>query len=118
MGAIGRIKRSIIGVEDHIGRRAGKHRRIVRIQHTRQRPARTAVAGKIKTDRIAVEVGAFFGAHVLPPGVYVPRDGFDEPGTSLREPYAGQAELTGRALAELAAFLPQTRSLRLLEPQA
>ena len=39
-------------------------------------------------------------------------------GRVLREPYAGQAELTGRALAELAAFLPQTQSLRLLEPQA
>lgn len=72
----------------------------------------------LATNDLRGVLSAFFGAHVLPPGVYVPRDGFDEPGTSLREPYAGQAELTGRALAELAAFLPQTRSLRLLEPQA
>jgi FMN reductase len=63
-------------------------------------------------------LAAFFGAHVLPPGVYVPRDGFDASGATLQAPYRDQAELTGRALAEMAAFLPQTQALRVLEPQA
>jgi FMN reductase len=63
-------------------------------------------------------LSVFFAAHVLPPGVYVPRDGFDEPGTALQPPYAAQAELTGRALAESASFLATSTALRLLEPQA
>ena len=63
-------------------------------------------------------LATFFAAHVVPPGLYVPRDGFGVDGGGLTEPYVGQAELTGRALVELAAFLPTTRSLRALEPQA
>jgi FMN reductase len=63
-------------------------------------------------------LSVFFAAHVLPPGVYVPREGFDEPGTALLPPYAAQAELTGRALAESAEFLARSSALRLLEPQA
>jgi FMN reductase len=63
-------------------------------------------------------LAAFFAAHVLPPGVYVPREGFDETGTRLQAPYAAQAELTGRALVEMAEFLPRSAALRLIEPQA
>jgi FMN reductase len=63
-------------------------------------------------------LGVFFAAHVLPPGLYVPREGFDEAGSMLQAPYVAQAELTGRALAELAALLPRSAALRLLEPQA
>jgi FMN reductase len=63
-------------------------------------------------------LSVFFAAHVLPPGLYVPRDGFDQPGTALHPPYAAQAELTGRALAESASLLAGSTSLRLLEPQA
>jgi FMN reductase len=63
-------------------------------------------------------LSVFFAAHVLPPGLYVPRDGFDEPGTSLQDAYAKQADLTGRALAESAELLARSSALRLLEPQA
>ena len=65
-------------------------------------------------------LAAFFAAHVLPPGVYVPLEGFDEPGglRRLQAPYAAQAELTGRALVEMAEFLPRSAALRLIEPQA
>jgi FMN reductase len=63
-------------------------------------------------------LSVFFAAHVLPPGLYVPREGFDEPGTSLQDPYAKQADLTGRALAESAELLARSSALRLLEPQA
>jgi FMN reductase len=63
-------------------------------------------------------LAAFFAAHVLPPGLYVPREGFDEPGTALQPPYAAQADLTGRALVELATYLPQSTAPRQLEPQA
>jgi FMN reductase len=64
-------------------------------------------------------LSVFFAAHVLPPGVYVPREGFaDEPGAALQAPYAAQAELTGRALVESAEALARSTALRLLEPQA
>lgn len=62
-------------------------------------------------------LAGFFAGHVLPPGLYVPRDGFGEDG-SLKEPYTAQAKLQGRALVELALALRLSSALRQLNPQA
>ena len=62
-------------------------------------------------------LAGFFAAHVLPPGLYVPRDGFADDG-SLRAPYAEQAALQGRALVELATLLHGAPFLQALGPQA
>jgi FMN reductase len=59
----------------------------------------------------------FFAAHVLPPGLYVPREAF-APDDSLAEPYATQSALQGQALVELATLLRQSTTLRTLTPQA
>jgi FMN reductase len=62
-------------------------------------------------------LAGFFGAHVLPPGLYVPREAFDE-SVALREPFAGDAALLGAALVEAAGLLAGSRHLRSLRPQA
>jgi FMN reductase len=62
-------------------------------------------------------LAGFFAAHVLPPGLYVPREGFDEE-TRLSEPFAAQALLLGAAVVEAAGLLGQSRHLRTLRPQA
>jgi FMN reductase len=62
-------------------------------------------------------LAGFFAAHVLPPGLYVPREGFQEDGT-LAAPYREQAALQGRALVELAQALAASSALRELRPQA
>lgn len=59
----------------------------------------------------------FFAAHVLPPGLYVPREAFATDST-LAEPYATQAALQGSALVELATLLRSSTTLRSLTPQA
>lgn len=59
----------------------------------------------------------FFAAHVLPPGLYVPHEGFDD-SHHLTPPFLQQAELQGRALVELAAALERSDALRSLRPQA
>lgn len=62
-------------------------------------------------------LASFFAAHVVPPGFYVPGEGFDAAGSLLDE-YAALADQQGRALVELANLLPQTNELRGLRPQA
>jgi FMN reductase len=61
-------------------------------------------------------LAGFFCAHVVPPGVYVPSEGFDE--GRLAEPYVGFARTQGQALAELAAVLDASTFLKELRPQA
>jgi NAD(P)H-dependent FMN reductase len=62
-------------------------------------------------------LAGFFAAHVLPPGLYVPREGFGE-AAALLEPYADQAHRLGSALVELAVVLRDNSVLRSLRPQA
>jgi FMN reductase len=62
-------------------------------------------------------LAGFFAAHVVPPGLYVPRDGFGDDGTLL-EPYAEQAGLQADALREFAQALGASTALRRLTPQA
>jgi FMN reductase len=62
-------------------------------------------------------LASFFAAHVVPPGLYVPRDGFGDAG-ELIEPYARHARLQGEALAELQEALAASSALRALTPQA
>ncbi len=60
--------------------------------------------------------GFFFAAHVIAPGLYVPRDGFGELG--LLEPYAGQAQTQGEALVELTRAVNGGLALAAVRPQA
>jgi FMN reductase len=62
-------------------------------------------------------LAGFFAAHVLPPGLYVPREGFADNG-ALMDPYTAQAALQGQALVELARALKGSSALRSLGPQA
>lgn len=62
-------------------------------------------------------LSGFFATHVLPPGLYVPRDGFGSDGL-LQSPYSDQAARQGRGLVELAVALRTSHTLRILEPQA
>jgi FMN reductase len=62
-------------------------------------------------------LAGFFAAHVLPPGLYIPREAFADDG-SLKEPYPTQAGLQGQALVELARALKTSTALRDLRPQA
>jgi FMN reductase len=59
----------------------------------------------------------FFAAYVVPPGLYVPRDGFEDDLT-LREPYRSHAWSQGEALVALAQALSTTPELRGVRPQA
>jgi FMN reductase len=61
-------------------------------------------------------LAGFFAAHVLPPGLYVPHNGFGADATLL-EPYLGQALLQGRAVLEMAAALASSTALSVLGPQ-
>jgi FMN reductase len=60
-------------------------------------------------------LAGFFAAHVIPPGLYVPREGFGDDG-ALVEPYAGQAALQAEALRELGRVLASSTALRRLTP--
>lgn len=62
-------------------------------------------------------LAGFFACHVLPPGLYVPRDGFTEDGT-LHAPYSQLANQQGLALVELTTALSVSPTLRSLLPQA
>jgi FMN reductase len=61
-------------------------------------------------------LAGFFAAHVVPPGLYVPREGFGD--DALLEPYAAQAALQAQALRELGQALASSMALRRLTPQA
>jgi FMN reductase len=62
-------------------------------------------------------LAGFFATHVVPPGLYVPREGFSADG-SLAAPYAVQAAQQGQALIELTTALQISTVLRQLMPQA
>ncbi len=62
-------------------------------------------------------LAGFFAAHVLPPGLYVPKEGFADDG-SLAEPYARHAAVQGAALIELARAVQAGDALRAVGPQA
>jgi FMN reductase len=68
-------------------------------------------------DTLRNVLAGFFAAHVVPPGLYVPRDGFDDD-LALVGPYATQASLQGTALVELVNLLDDSLVLRTLRPQA
>jgi FMN reductase len=68
-------------------------------------------------DSLRSVLAGFFAAHVLPPGLYVPREGFDD-SLALREPYSDQAQLQGAALVEFVRALRDSPVLRSLRPQA
>jgi FMN reductase len=61
-------------------------------------------------------LAGFFAAHVIAPGLYVPRDGFGESG--LLEPYAAQAQTQGEALVELTFAVNAGVALAAVRPQA
>ena len=61
-------------------------------------------------------LAGFFAAHVIAPGLYVPRDGFGESG--LLEPYAAQARTQGQALVELTLAVNAGVALAAVRPQA
>jgi FMN reductase len=66
-------------------------------------------------------LAGFFATHVVPPGLYVPREareGFSDDDGSLTAPYNAQAALQGQALVELTIALHTSSALRQLMPQA
>ncbi len=62
-------------------------------------------------------LSGFFAAHVIPPGLYVPAEGFAADG-SLTDGYREASARLGAALAELAEALEASSVLRTLTPQA
>ena len=68
-------------------------------------------------DPLRSMLAGFFAAHVVPPGLYVPRDGFNDT-LGLLDPYADQARRQGEALVELARVLRASTVLASLRPQA
>jgi FMN reductase len=62
-------------------------------------------------------LASFFAAHVVPPGLYVPRGGMPD-GNGLDPDLATQAERQGQALVELALALRACPTLRGLVAQA
>jgi FMN reductase len=71
----------------------------------------------LSLDALRDVLAGFFAAHVVPPGLYVPRAGFGDD-SALLEPYADQARRQGQALVELAGLLRNSAMLRSLRPHA
>jgi FMN reductase len=68
-------------------------------------------------DSLRSVLAGFFAAHVVPPGLYVPREAFDGD-LALSEPYGDSARRQGAALVELTRALRTSPVLRSLRPQA
>jgi FMN reductase len=68
-------------------------------------------------DSLRSVLAGFFAAYVVPPGLYVPREGFADHG-GLLEPYALQAAVQGTALVEFAQTLRAVPALTAVRPQA
>jgi FMN reductase len=88
----------------------------------RARAAAVVVTGASLHHFLAVDalrnvLGGFFGAYVVPPGLYVPHDGFSEDG-QLLDPWLQAGRLQGAALVELAAAIAGSTHLGKVEPQA
>jgi FMN reductase len=67
-------------------------------------------------DSLRNVLGGFFGAYVVPPGLYVPHAGFTDSG-ELGQEWREQALLQGRAVVELAAAIRRSPDLARLGPQ-
>lgn len=64
-------------------------------------------------------LAGFFAAHVVPPGLYVPREGFEGSDPyRLAEPYAAHARGQGAALIVLARAVRENKELSSLRAQA
>jgi FMN reductase len=61
-------------------------------------------------------LAGFFAAHVVPPGLYVPREGFGEDGR-LNQAHAGLASEQGEAAVALARAVQGSEALARLQPQ-
>jgi FMN reductase len=68
-------------------------------------------------DALRNVLAGFFAAHVVPPGLYVPPDGFTGD-RRLTPTYEALATMQGLALVELAEALRQSTTLKELVPQA
>src|SRR5438105_13016946 len=66
-------------------------------------------------DSLRNVLSGFFGAFVVPPGLYVPHAGFSEAG-ELADEWREQAVLQGRALVELARVIRGSSDLRRVGP--
>lgn len=71
----------------------------------------------LAVDDLRNVLATFFAAYVVPPGLYVAREDFAEDGRILPA-IAERAHQQGLALAELAAALATSLTLRGLQPQA
>ena len=71
----------------------------------------------LSLDPLRDVLAGFFAAHVVPPGLYVPRAGFGDD-SALLDPYTEHARRQGKALVELAELLQQSTVLRSLRPHA
>jgi FMN reductase len=71
----------------------------------------------LSLDPLRDVLAGFFAAHVVPPGLYVPRAGFGDD-LALLDPYAAQARRQGQALVELGEVLRTSTVLRSLRPHA
>jgi FMN reductase len=67
-------------------------------------------------DSLRSVLAGFFGAYVLPGGLYVPHAGF-EPDSGLAPEWRELAERQGRALVSLAAAIHASPELQALAPQ-
>lgn len=61
-------------------------------------------------------LSAFFAAHVIPPGLYVPHSGFDADG-QLTEEFLDLARVQANALIEAIEVLAKASALREVRPQ-
>ena len=99
---------------------------IPRDSETGDGPLRARVAGIVATGaslhhflglgELREVLSVFFAAIVVPPGLYVPREGFADDG--LTTPYATAASTLGGAVVELAAVVAGSAHLSRLAPQA
>lgn len=71
----------------------------------------------LAVDALRNILAGFFAAYVVPPGLYVPHEGFGEDG-GLLDAWRQAAELQGRALVELARAVAASPVLAGVEPQA
>jgi FMN reductase len=68
-------------------------------------------------DVVRCMLAGFFAAHVVPPGLYVPHEGFNRD-LALKDPYSEHARLQGTALVALAQALRASPALSSLRPQS
>jgi FMN reductase len=73
----------------------------------------------LAVDDARAVLAGFFAAHVVPPGLYVPREGFEGSDPyRLADPYAAHARGQGAALVALARAVQERQELSSLRAQA